>query len=55
MPAARRRRDPVLKDFIRTRDASMRALLQTVGKILDHDVNQEADRLMHELLRRSDH
>jgi DNA-binding NtrC family response regulator len=39
MSAARRRRDPVLKDFVRTRSASMRELLQTVEKVLDHDVN----------------
>lgn len=39
MPAARRRRDPVLKDFVRTRNGAMRALLQTVEKVLDHDVN----------------
>jgi DNA-binding NtrC family response regulator len=37
--AARRRRDPVLKDFVRTRSGAMRALLQTVEKVLDHDVN----------------
>jgi DNA-binding NtrC family response regulator len=30
---------PRLKDFVRTRNASMRALLQTVEKVLDHDVN----------------
>jgi DNA-binding NtrC family response regulator len=39
MSAARRRRDPVLKDFVRTRSASMRELLQTVEKVVDHDVN----------------
>jgi len=41
MPAARklRVRDPHLKDFVRTKNASMRALLQTVEKVLDHDVN----------------
>jgi DNA-binding NtrC family response regulator len=39
MSAARRHRDPVLKDFVRTRSASMRTLLQTVEKVLDHDVN----------------
>jgi len=39
MPAARRRRDPLLKDFVRTRSGAMRALLQTVEKVLDHDVN----------------
>jgi two-component system response regulator AtoC len=38
-PAARRRRDPVLKDFLRTRSGAMRALLQTAEKVLDHDVN----------------
>jgi DNA-binding NtrC family response regulator len=46
MSAARRRRNQgtgaspaVLKDFVRTRSASMRTLLQTVEKVLDHDVN----------------
>src|SRR5712692_1353783 len=41
MPAARklRVRDPHLKDFVRTKNASMRTLLQTVEKVLDHDVN----------------
>jgi DNA-binding NtrC family response regulator len=39
MSAAPRHRDAVLKDFIRTRSASMRALLQTVEKVLDHDVS----------------
>jgi DNA-binding NtrC family response regulator len=39
MSAARKRRNPVLKDFVRTRSASMRTLLQTVEKVLDHDVN----------------
>lgn len=39
MPAAKRRRDPLLKDFVRTRNGAMRALLQTVEKVLDHDVN----------------
>src|SRR5436190_19998154 len=39
MPAARKRRDTSLKDFVRTKNASMRALLQTVEKVLDHDVN----------------
>jgi DNA-binding NtrC family response regulator len=39
MSAARKHRDPVLKDFVRTRSASMRTLLQTVEKVLDHDVN----------------
>jgi two-component system response regulator AtoC len=39
MPAARRRRDPLLKDFVRTRSSAMRALLQTVEKVLEHDVN----------------
>src|ERR671927_681547 len=38
-PAARKRRDPVLKDFVRTRSGAMRALLQTAEKVLDHDVN----------------
>jgi two-component system response regulator AtoC len=39
MSAARKRRDPRLRDFIRTKSASMRALLQTVEKVLDHDVH----------------
>jgi two-component system response regulator AtoC len=39
MSAARKHRNPVLKDFVRTRSASMRALLQTVEKVIDHDVN----------------
>jgi len=39
MPAAKKRRDSALKDFVRTKNASMRALLQTVEKVLDHDVN----------------
>lgn len=39
MPAAKKRRDPVLTDFVRTKNASMRALLQTVEKIVAHDVN----------------
>lgn len=39
MPAAKRRRDPLLTDFVRTKNASMRALLETVGKIAGHDVN----------------
>ena len=39
MPAARRRRDPLLKDFVRTRSSAMRALLQTTDKVLQHDVN----------------
>src|SRR5437763_10711344 len=39
MPAARRRRDPVLKDFVRTRSGAMRALLQTAEKVLEHYVN----------------
>src|SRR5438552_17927464 len=39
MSAARRRRNPLLKDFVRTRSVAMRALLQTAEKVLDHDVN----------------
>ena len=39
MPAVRKRRDTSLKDFVRTKNASMRTLLQTVEKVLDHDVN----------------
>jgi len=38
-PAARRRREPLLKDFVRTRSGAMRALLRTAEKVLDHDVN----------------
>ncbi len=34
-----RKRPARLSDFIRTRSASMRPLLQTVEKVLDHDVN----------------
>ncbi len=37
--AARKRRNPLLKDFIRTRSGAMRALVQTAEKVLDHDVN----------------
>jgi two-component system, NtrC family, response regulator AtoC len=37
MPAAKKH--PELKDFVRTKSPSMRALLQTVEKILDHAVN----------------
>jgi transcriptional regulator with PAS, ATPase and Fis domain len=37
MPAARKH--PELKDFVRTKSESLRALLQTVEKVLDHDVN----------------
>src|SRR2546423_311136 len=39
MPAARKRLDTSLKDFVRTKNASMRTLLETVEKVLDHDVN----------------
>jgi two-component system response regulator AtoC len=39
MSAARRRRDPRLTDFIRTRSAAMRPLLQTVEKLVAHDVS----------------
>src|SRR5712691_11614635 len=39
MPAAKKPPDPSLKDFVRTKNESMRTLLQTVEKILDHDVN----------------
>ena len=39
MLAAKRRRDPLLKDFVRTRSGAMRAVLQTVEKVLDHDVS----------------
>src|SRR5258706_15039224 len=34
-----RRRDPRLSDFVRTRSAVMRALLDTVAKVADRDVN----------------
>ena len=37
MPAARKHRE--LKQFVRTKSPSMRTLLQTVEKVLDHDVN----------------
>jgi transcriptional regulator with PAS, ATPase and Fis domain len=37
MPAAKKH--PELKEFVRTKSPSMRALLQTVEKVLDHDVN----------------
>ncbi len=37
MPS-RKRRDPRLSDFFRTRVPALRNLLQTVGKVLDHDV-----------------
>ena len=36
MPS-RRRRDPKLSDFFRTRSAALRNVLQTVEKVLDHD------------------
>ncbi|HMC23786.1 MAG TPA: sigma-54 dependent transcriptional regulator [Thermoanaerobaculia bacterium] len=39
MPAAKKPLDPSLKDFVRTRNESMRTLLQTVEKVLDHNVN----------------
>jgi DNA-binding NtrC family response regulator len=34
-----RRRDPRLSDFVRTKSAAMRALLATIGKIVDRDAN----------------
>src|SRR5438045_5627507 len=37
MPA--RRRDPRLSDFVRTKNAAMRALLETIEKVAGHDVN----------------
>jgi len=37
MPAARKH--PELKSLVRTKSAAMRALLQTVEKVLDHDVS----------------
>ncbi|HEX9406590.1 MAG TPA: sigma-54 dependent transcriptional regulator [Thermoanaerobaculia bacterium] len=37
MPAAKKPRE--LKDFVRTKNDSMRALLRMVEKVLDHDVN----------------
>jgi DNA-binding NtrC family response regulator len=36
--SSRRRRDPRLSDFFRTRTPAMRNVLQTVEKVLDHDV-----------------
>src|SRR6202165_5958380 len=39
MSAARKRRDPHLSDFVRTRNTAMRTLLQTVEKVLNHDVH----------------
>jgi DNA-binding NtrC family response regulator len=36
---SRKRRDPRLPDFFRTRNAAMRNVLETVGKVLDHDVS----------------
>jgi len=39
MSAARKRRDPELRDFVRTRSSAMRTLLQTVEKVLNHDVH----------------
>ncbi|HEU5163535.1 MAG TPA: sigma 54-interacting transcriptional regulator, partial [Thermoanaerobaculia bacterium] len=37
MPS-RKRREPLLSDLFRTRVPALRNLLQTVGKVLDHDV-----------------
>ena len=37
MPS-RKRRDPVLRDFFRTRVPAVRNVLQTIEKVLDHDV-----------------
>src|SRR2546423_14799843 len=37
MPAAKKR--PELRDFVRTKSEALRALMQTVEKVLDHDVN----------------
>ena len=37
MPS-RKRRDPLLRDFFQTRVAAVRNLLETVEKVLDHDV-----------------
>jgi transcriptional regulator with PAS, ATPase and Fis domain len=37
MPAAKKR--PELRDFVRTKSEPLRALMQTVEKVLDHDVN----------------
>jgi DNA-binding NtrC family response regulator len=34
-----RRRDPRLSDFVRTRSTAMRALLETVRRVCDHDVS----------------
>ena len=37
MSAAKKR--PELSDFVRTKSEPLRALMQTVEKVLDHDVN----------------
>src|SRR5258708_8875697 len=34
-----RRREPRLSDFVRTKSAAVRALLETIGKVVDHDVS----------------
>ena len=39
MPLSKRRREPRLRDFFRTRNPAMRDLLGTVGKVLDRDVS----------------
>jgi DNA-binding NtrC family response regulator len=39
MSAARKRREPRLTDFLRSRSAAMRPLLQTVEKLVAHDVS----------------
>ncbi|HVR40094.1 MAG TPA: sigma-54 dependent transcriptional regulator [Thermoanaerobaculia bacterium] len=35
----KRNREPRLRDYFRTRNAAMTAVLETVGKVLDHDVS----------------
>ncbi len=39
MSVAKRRREPRLTDFLRTKSRSMRELLLTAERVLDHDVN----------------
>jgi transcriptional regulator with PAS, ATPase and Fis domain len=34
-----RRREPRLSDFVRTKSAAVRTLLETLGKVVDHDVS----------------
>jgi DNA-binding NtrC family response regulator len=37
--SSKRRRDPALRAFLRTRNAAMRAAVETAEKVLDHDVS----------------